>query len=299
MFLGKRFRIISKCNHFPKHLENPYDVSGEPYMNNWLDSRDAIVVDMASRLAIRLCNYLLDSFLKRSDGTRLEEVLAMDAARRAGIPVPRIICYGDHADAPHAPISILVTRLPGQDLGEVYKTLSPEEIETILQEMKAYLTSIREWKSPWGQSRICSSSGKAIRSIRVPYHEMGPFDSEQQMNDYLLYPAGPNMWDDMEEFLSLKKRVDRLFSNRHRIVYTHGDLKHHNIMVHNGHVSGFIDWKSAGWYPEYWEFTTALRFTREDFWWYAFVIKLGGDAYLGYRDAERALTQLTGDFTAW
>ncbi|KAI5249868.1 APH-domain-containing protein [Aureobasidium subglaciale] len=207
--------------------------------------------------------------LKWSDGTRLEEVLAMDAARRAGIPVPKIICYGDHPDAPHAPVSMLMTRIPGRDLGEVYESLKPEEKETIAQEMKAYLGSIRKWKSPW------------------------------QMNDYLLFPVGPNMWDNMKEFLSHKKRVDKLFSHKHRIVYTHGDLKHHNIMVHNGHVSGFIDRESAGWYPEYWDFTTALRFTPEDFWWYDFVLKLGGDEHLVYKDAERALNNLTADFFAW
>jgi hypothetical protein len=50
-----------------------------------------------------------------------------------------------------------------------------------------------------------------------------------------------------------------------------------NVMRHllhifgEGRITGFLDWESAGWYPDYWDFTTALRFTREDFWWYNFV----------------------------
>ncbi|THV74770.1 APH-domain-containing protein [Aureobasidium pullulans] len=232
--------------------------------------------------------------LKWSDGTRAEEVLAMEAARRAGMPVPRVICYGEQPDSPHAPVSILMTRLPGRELGRVYEDLDVAERDAILNEMNAYLSSMRQWKSPWGRERICSSSGTSIRSVRVPFTTMGPFETEDQMNDYLLFPAGHDAYDTEEDYPSLKKEIEKLFSDKHRIVYTHGDLKHHNILIHEGHVSGFIDWESAGWYPEYWEFTTALRFQREDFWWYDFVVRLGGHRYTVYRDAERALITLTG-----
>ncbi|KAH0348412.1 APH-domain-containing protein, partial [Aureobasidium melanogenum] len=204
--------------------------------------------------------------IKWSDGTRIEEVLAMEAARKAGMPVPRVICYGEHPDMPHAPVSILMTRLPGHELGEVYKSLSQTEKDTVLFEMKAYLSSMRRWKSPWGEHRICSSSGTSIRSVRVPLISMGPFETEQEMNDYLLYPAGLDMYDNDQK---------------------------------KSHVSGFIDWESAGWYPDYWEFTTALRFQYEDFWWYDFVLRLSDHKYLVYKDAEQALTRITGDWYAW
>ncbi|QKX58665.1 uncharacterized protein TRUGW13939_05792 [Talaromyces rugulosus] len=62
--------------------------------------------------------------LKWSDGTRIEEVITMQVAREAGLPVPKVIGYGEHPDTPHTPISILITRLPGRELGQCYKTLS-------------------------------------------------------------------------------------------------------------------------------------------------------------------------------
>lgn len=49
--------------------------------------------------------------LKWSDGTRLEEVLAMRVARVAGFPVLKVLCYGEYLDMTHAPVSILMTRL--------------------------------------------------------------------------------------------------------------------------------------------------------------------------------------------
>ncbi|RAK89295.1 hypothetical protein BO79DRAFT_228129 [Aspergillus costaricaensis CBS 115574] len=35
--------------------------------------------------------------------TRIEEVLTMKVARQAGLPVPKVICYKDRPDTPHAP----------------------------------------------------------------------------------------------------------------------------------------------------------------------------------------------------
>jgi hypothetical protein len=90
-----------------------------------------------------------------------------------------------------------------------------------------------------------------------------------------------------------------MHSKRHEIVFTHGDLEYHNRMAHEAHVSGFIDRESAGWYPDYWEFTTAMRFCPEDFWWFKFVKRLGGSRCLEELEYERPLTSPTVDSYAW
>lgn len=237
--------------------------------------------------------------LKWSDGTRVEEVLAMQVARAAGFPVPRVICYGEHPDTPHAPVSILMTRVPGKELGQVYGTLSSEEKKSVLQEFKGYLEVMRGWPNPWGGNRICSLIGTAIRSVRVPNHVAGPFESEEEFNEYLIRPSWSGGFSSdaaYHDALSLAKGMDKM---AHRIVFAHGDLKPHNILVDEGRITGFLDWESAGWYPDYWDFTTPLRFTREDFWWYNFVIELGGGLYLPELGCERALTSLTSASYYW
>jgi hypothetical protein len=66
--------------------------------------------------------------LKWSDGTRIEEVVTTRATYDVGIPVPRIISYGAHPRHPHAPLSILMTRLPGTELfGSLWDWFTPEE----------------------------------------------------------------------------------------------------------------------------------------------------------------------------
>lgn len=218
----------------------------------------------------------------------------MQVARSAGFPVPRVICYGDHPDTPHAPLSILMTRIPGQQLGRVYDELSIEDRKSNLQQLKSYLEVMRGWPNPWGKNRICSLIGTPIRSIRVPRHSIGTYELEEELNAYLIWPTWSGSFkldSEYQEALDTAAKIKKL---PHRIVFTHGDIAHHNIMVRGGRITGFIDWESAGWYPEYWDFTTALRFTRKEFWWYNFVLELGGDAYLAELVCERALTNLTG-----
>ena len=37
----------------------------------------------------------------------------------------------------------------------------------------------------------------------------------------------------------------------------HGDLSSFNIIADDDKVTGIIDWETAGWMPEYWEYTSA------------------------------------------
>ncbi|KAJ0425351.1 phosphotransferase family protein [Aspergillus carlsbadensis] len=220
----------------------------------------------------------------------------MQVTRKAGLPVPRVICYGDHPDTPHAPVSILMTRVPGDELGQVYETLSHEDRDSISQQLAGYLGGLRAWKNPWGLNRICSLVGTPLRSVRVPNHIAGPFESEQELNKYLIAPASAGSFPSKEAYSAALIRAKKITAMSHLIVFTHGDLKHHNLMVQGGRITGFLDWESAGWYPDYWDFTTALRFTPKDYWWYGFVLRFGGERYLVELDCDRALNSLTVDF---
>jgi thiamine kinase-like enzyme len=189
-----------------------------------------------------------------------------------------------------------MTRLPGREIGEAYESLSPKAKSTALAELKVYLSVIREWRSPWGDERVCSITGGVIRSIRVPGHKMGPFESPAELHGYLLGEARNTHSSEAEyeEDLRTARRLQSL--QRPGVKFTHGDLKHHNILIDDeGHVTGFLDWEAAGWYPEFWEYTTALRFLPKDFWWYDFLIELGAGEYLEESKCERALTNLTID----
>lgn len=50
-------------------------------------------------------------------------------------------------------------------------------------------------------------------------------------------------------------------------VFTHGDLSSLNILVHGEEVVGIIDWETSGWYPSYWEYTTACQTNARNIFW--------------------------------
>ena len=41
------------------------------------------------------------------------------------------------------------------------------------------------------------------------------------------------------------------------LCFTHGDLSSFNILVKGDDIVGIVDWETAGWYPSYWEYTSA------------------------------------------
>ena len=44
---------------------------------------------------------------------------------------------------------------------------------------------------------------------------------------------------------------ESIFTMPHRITFTLGDLLPHNMLVKDGHISGIVDWETAGWLPLY------------------------------------------------
>ncbi|PGH34387.1 U4/U6.U5 tri-snRNP component SNU23 [[Emmonsia] crescens] len=236
--------------------------------------------------------------MKWTERTSLEEVAAMQMARAAGMPVPKLLSCGEHVgERYNGWISILMTRLPGITLNNSRDPFDPDIEGPWIHELKLCLDSMRQWRVslPYDENRICSVLGTAIRSTRVPNHIMGPFANEKEFTQYLLSAASDHGFKSRAEYDEAWIRAKRIDQRPHRVTFTQGDLKAHNILVDDdGHLSGFLDWESGGWCPEYWEFTTAMRFGRNS-WWYQVAMWMGGDQYLEELDADIAVNLLTVD----
>lgn len=153
---------------------------------------------------------------------------------------------------------------------------------------------MRLWCSPY-QDSICSPIGTHIRSTRLPGHSMGPFTNERDFYQFLFSPDSCHGFESTAKYEEALLRAKKIQQHSHRITFTHGDFKFHNILVDGeGHLSGFLDWESAGWYPEYWEFTTAMRFGKGS-WWYQAALWMGGDQCLEELASDVALNLLTVD----
>lgn len=176
-----------------------------------------------------------------------EESIATEAARAMGLPVARVLCYADYG--PENEGHILMTRIPGETLWDVYKSYSNAELANIMTEVGSSLQRIRCFASPYGRA-VCGPDGRGISTRAAPHGEWNRCESPEEYHDQMLQVVAslePSYEDRLEEAHKIKTKS-------YRVVLAHGDLHPSNIMVNEGHLSGIIDWGAAGWYPEYWDF---------------------------------------------
>jgi aminoglycoside/choline kinase family phosphotransferase len=75
----------------------------------------------------------------------------------------------------------------------------------------------------------------------------GPFRDEEHLNLQLR---------DRRPLDTFPPIVQKAHTKRHPLVFTHNDFFPRNIMIDEptGRVLAIIDWESAGWFPEHWEY---------------------------------------------
>ena len=103
-----------------------------------------------------------------------------------------------------------------------------------------------------------------------------PFTNQGDMNLAILEKLGQT---ESDQYIQLLWNMVNRTLNSHHNVFTHGDLQPKNIMVERlrhrdrgpEYKITLLDWESAGWYLEFWDFcntTIACRFKPD---WLEFV----------------------------
>ncbi|KAL7269000.1 hypothetical protein RUND412_008355 [Rhizina undulata] len=123
-----------------------------------------------------------------------------------------------------------MTAIKGERLDLVWNHLSEAE-------KREYLTQLRD---------------SQCHDPRVDGHGFGPFQDHETFHSFL-----HGGFDDACGNADLQKVINGQRERTYRSVLAHGDLAPRNVIVSNGKIASIIDWETAGWYPEYWEYTTA------------------------------------------
>ncbi|KAJ5290529.1 uncharacterized protein N7443_010782 [Penicillium atrosanguineum] len=124
-----------------------------------------------------------------------------------------------------------------------------DEKLSIASELHSYINQLRDLK---GDYIGAIDRGKAVIG-QIASIEGGPFDSEQQFNDFILgdiVKSAPDI---------LRNHAKFALMDDHEIVFTHADFSPRNTLIEGGRVTAILDWEYAGWYPEHWEYIQALR----------------------------------------
>ncbi|KAM5429544.1 hypothetical protein McanMca71_006831 [Microsporum canis] len=201
------------------------------------------------------------------------------------IPAPRAI---DVVATPQRSY-LLMTCVPGRPIGQLMNTMTDEQVEQVVTDLKGYISELRRIpRNISSEYSICNSQGGGFLDWRIPdsQREELRFRSEADFNKYLTDP----FWEE------IRTRAAKSHDIPHDIVFTHGDLNPRNILAENGRITGIVDWENAGWFPEYWEYTKMHYTVRSLQRW---LVDIVDGVFSGYREelwVENMLSDLLGPF---
>lgn len=176
----------------------------------------------------------------------------------------------------------IMTRVPGTPVLWVYHLMSYPERERFAKDLRNCVDQLRNIPNNTSYL-ICDSLGGPITDHRIPRGIGGPFNTEAEFNEYLT--------SHLDASFSEVVKIKNLSVREHdRFYFTHADFHPSNILVDRGRLSGIVDWESAGFWPEYWEFTKTLYCTHanSDIAWRTF-----GREYEPELEVEKELWYLT------
>ncbi|KAF5639454.1 phosphotransferase family [Fusarium tjaetaba] len=145
---------------------------------------------------------------------------------------------------------LLMSRVPGTPLAICRDALSDQDYANLSVQLKDCVSQMRGITKPTSNDiAICNTLGEACRDPRIrDWSPIGPFPDEAPFSQNLRFSDEPSR-------------------RGHKIVFTHGDLNPRNIMMERisnsagargWRLSGIIDWETAGYYPEYWDYTKSM-----------------------------------------
>ncbi|KAH8668649.1 kinase-like domain-containing protein [Xylariales sp. PMI_506] len=185
------------------------------------------------------------------------------------IPIPKLHCA--FRDDKNGLTYIVMERIDGKPLSDIWSERSSEEKNTLLVQLKDIFVKLRALEKPTGKrladEAVCAADGGKLHDHRIwnaaGEKGMGPFSNEAEFNLFLRNGvANTDSIPDPEKKAEMQKLINMHRESEERkskTVFTHGDVSLSNILVKGGKVVGIVDWEMAGWYPCYWEYTTAIN----------------------------------------
>ncbi len=201
--------------------------------------------------------------VKYGDFQHLSEAATMQfIADHTSIPVPKVYC----AFSRKGRTFIVMERINGDYVGNAWLRRSKESREVLLQQLKGLVAEMRSIAPP-ADAGVASVTGGTLYDIRLPdtpggRARFGPFKTILDFHRYLRRDTETNAYQ-CAEIHELIKMHEETWP----VCFTHADLSSLNILARGDEVVGIVDWATAGWYPSYWEYTTASNVNPQNEFW--------------------------------
>ena len=153
-------------------------------------------------------------------------------------------------------------RINGDYVGNGWFSRSKESREAILQQLKSMITEMRSI-GPAPDGSVASVSGGSLYDSRLPEtpgDRFGPFQTISDFHRYIRRGVETHQEEEIGQLI-------RMHEEAWPICFTHADLSSQNILARGDVVVGIVDWETAGWYPLYWEYTSASNVNPQNEFW--------------------------------
>ena len=191
--------------------------------------------------------------VKENPYLRLAEARAMEfVAENTSIPVPRVL----DIFTVDKRLNIVMEYIDAPSLDTVWPDMSLERRELIVTQLKDFIIQLRALPPPH-PGRVHAIDESGLFDPRQQNEPFGPFSCVADFHTFI----GVNYIQEHlpKENPELSDSLEKCATRSYRTTFTHGDLAPRNILVKGDKIVGIIDWECAGWYPEYWEYTSCYR----------------------------------------
>lgn len=187
----------------------------------------------------------------------IEAATTKFVAENTFIPVPKIYCSFVYKNRAY----IVIERIQGDELPTAWKKLSEGSRRKVFDQLKRMLRNLRALEPPSG-TRVESCTGGSLRDSRIPRScpRFGSFRTIQEFHLWLredLQPSKVEGRENDQDWQDIRDMAVKQDGPWPPPVFTHADLSPFNILIRGDQVVGIIDWELSGWYPNYWEYTSA------------------------------------------
>ncbi|KAI1825458.1 kinase-like protein [Xylaria intraflava] len=194
--------------------------------------------------------------LKKGDRvTRNEEAALRLVKEHTNIPVPAVFKSDYKTTARGHPWGyIWMERLRGTPLHKLWDGLEAPTKAHICRQLWGFVDQLRKIPRPAEFEHLyqCGADGSLCQDVMLkdlnsdaPMPILDDQAFRNRINERYLFYAGGTYGEHLPDFLP---RADSS-------VFTHTDLAPPNILVDESYtIVGLLDWESAGWFPDYWEY---------------------------------------------
>ncbi|KAJ5674397.1 uncharacterized protein N7477_004331 [Penicillium maclennaniae] len=202
--------------------------------------------------------------IKHKGSTSLAEANAMQYVRQnTSIPIPTVHCSFIHKGDTY----IVMERIRGETLGESWHLRSEESKVKILSQLRVMIQELRAIAPP-KDAGVCNVDGGPIYDCRLPNNSSwGPFKTIDGFHRQLRNGIEAHHTNVTSQYPDIQALIRFHEMSWNEPVLTHSDLSSLNIIAQGDKVVGIIDWETAGWFPPYWEYTTASDVNPQNEFW--------------------------------